>query len=280
MKIRIHPLFLVMLFVFAIFKKFDLILLYLGVVLLHEFGHYLVAKKLGYKLDKMVLLPYGVCLSYNSECFTPKDEIKVALAGPIVNLIIAVLCLALWWLFPTSYAFTYNVCFASVITFLFNLLPAYPLDGGRVLKSLLLTRFTLKSTSKILKVCNVILASVFLIIFIISIFFKINFNYLILAIFIANGIIEFNFESKYKINSIKKSKSHLDKGIEVVFKQYSSRVYLYKIYAKLNRYKLNKIIIQFKNGKEKIFSEDKIEEYILLYGPKSTFEEIFTDLAK
>lgn len=275
MKLRLHPLFLIMIIVFIFLGKFSFISLYLSVVLLHELGHYIVAYKLGYTLGKLYLLPYGVCLSYSSECFTPQDEIKIALAGPLVNLFICILCLASWWIFPITYGITYQICFSSFITFLFNLLPVYPLDGGRILKGIASQKLTTKQIIRVLKCTNIFFSSVFIIIFIISIFYKLNLNYLIISILLISGIFEFKFESRYELNKIKNSKRLLTKGVDVVFKAYSSNVYLYQIFAKLNRFKRTKIIIKFKDGKEKIFDEEQIEKYISLYGAKITFEEIF-----
>lgn len=117
------------------------------VALQHEYAHAYAAEKLGYSLNKIVLMPYGAVLDGDLRSLTVKDEIWVATAGPLCNLATAVFFAALWWFAPTMYAFTDTACFVSLSIALVNLLPAYPLDGGRVLQCLL-TRAYMKKTLK------------------------------------------------------------------------------------------------------------------------------------
>jgi stage IV sporulation protein FB len=76
-----------------------------------------------------------------------KDEITIALWGPLCNLFTAGFFVALWWFSPTMYAFTDTACYSSLSIALVNLLPAYPLDGGRILRCLLVRAFA-KSAKK------------------------------------------------------------------------------------------------------------------------------------
>ena len=68
---------------------------YFFAILLHELGHFLTAKKLGYALSKFSLSPYGVELSYFQQDMNFADEFKIALAGPVVNLVSAFLVVGL-----------------------------------------------------------------------------------------------------------------------------------------------------------------------------------------
>lgn len=146
-KIRLHPLF----FAVGIWHCFDgglfVFLMSCVVALQHEYAHAYAAEKLGYRLHKIVLMPYGAVLDGDLHALTVKDEVSVAVAGPLCNLATAVFFAALWWFAPTMYAFTDTACFVSLSIALVNLLPAYPLDGGRVLQCLL-TRAYLKNTLK------------------------------------------------------------------------------------------------------------------------------------
>ena len=117
------------------------------VALQHEYAHAYAAEKLGYTLHKIVLMPYGAVLDGDLHALTVKDEISVAVAGPLCNLATAVFFAALWWFAPTMYAFTDTACYVSLSIALVNLLPAYPLDGGRVLRCVL-TRAYAKTTLK------------------------------------------------------------------------------------------------------------------------------------
>jgi stage IV sporulation protein FB len=85
-------------------------------------------------------MPYGAVIDGDLTDITLKDEILVALAGPFCNVFTAFGFAALWWFYPTSYAYTDTACFLSLSVALVNLLPAYPLDGGRILKCALTLR--------------------------------------------------------------------------------------------------------------------------------------------
>ncbi len=99
----------------------------------HEFAHALVARRYGFTLDKIVLMPYGAAISVDISGISKKQEIAVCAAGPAANLATAIFFIALWWLYPETYPFTEAAAQVSFSLFLVNLLPAYPLDGGRIL---------------------------------------------------------------------------------------------------------------------------------------------------
>lgn len=88
-------------------------------------------------LDKIVLMPYGAVLSGDMTGISKRAELAVCLAGPLANGATALGFVALWWLYPETYPYTDVAAYISLSLFLVNLLPAYPLDGGRVLRLLL-----------------------------------------------------------------------------------------------------------------------------------------------
>ena len=121
-------------------------------VLLHEFGHILMARRFGIRTPDVILLPIGGVARLERLAEEPKQEFLIALAGPAVTLAIA-LGLALWlggsgipliwpWAGPEiQEASLWQALFSiNVALLLFNLLPAYPMDGGRVLRSVLAVR--------------------------------------------------------------------------------------------------------------------------------------------
>lgn len=132
MKIRIHPLFLAVGLLSALFGGLPVFIICTLTALLHECGHIFCAARLGYECEKINLMPYGAAAVYEIEGISAADEIKLALAGPAVNFALTVAVAGLWWFFPETYAYTDLIFYSNAAMLVFNLLPAYPLDGGRV----------------------------------------------------------------------------------------------------------------------------------------------------
>ena len=137
MYLSIHPMFFLMGIFYCFIGQLPFFLMSVIVAVEHELAHAISASKLGYRLNKIVLMPYGAVIDGDLKEISLKDELSVALAGPFCNLMTAGAFAALWWFYPTAYAYTDTACFLSLSIALVNLLPAYPLDGGRVLKCIL-----------------------------------------------------------------------------------------------------------------------------------------------
>ena len=135
--IRLHPLFLITGILFALTGDLFLFILSTLVALQHECAHAFAAAKLGYTLNRIVLMPFGAVIDGDIKDLSLKDEIYVAVCGPLCNFITALFFVALWWINPDLYAYTDVACYLSLSIAAVNLLPAYPLDGGRILKCLL-----------------------------------------------------------------------------------------------------------------------------------------------
>ena len=146
-RFRIHPLFLLVGVWYACAGELFLFLLSALVALQHECAHAFASAKLGYRLNEIILMPYGAVIDGDLSSISFKDELFVAVCGPLCNFCTALFFLALWWLAPTMYAFTDTACYTSLSIAIINLLPAYPLDGGRILRCAL-GKFFLKKTGK------------------------------------------------------------------------------------------------------------------------------------
>ena len=135
-RIKIKPSFWVFLVVAIVFKQGYFATMYSFAVLLHETSHYIVASKLFYRCKEIQLGIFGAVLYGDFQDVNGVDRIKIALAGPLSNLALCLVCLALWWMAPTTYYYTESFFTANLTMACVNMLPCYPLDGGRVLTGL------------------------------------------------------------------------------------------------------------------------------------------------
>lgn len=138
-RLKVHPLLLLLGLVYYYLGLGMEVLLVLTAVLLHELAHLLVARGMGVTVQEVELLPFGG--QAKIEDFTgldPEREMMVALAGPACSLMVA----GFFYFLTPSLAGNKAHLFMqiNVMMGLFNLLPVLPLDGGRVLRSLLSRR--------------------------------------------------------------------------------------------------------------------------------------------
>ena len=102
-------------------------------VLLHEFGHALAARRYGIPTKDITLLPIGGVARLERMPTDPKQELVVALAGPAVNVVIALALLPI--IAVSDAAFFERLFSTNLFLVAFNLIPAFPMDGGRVLRA-------------------------------------------------------------------------------------------------------------------------------------------------
>ena len=209
LKLKVHPLFVLYGAYAAVCGRLFSFLSVTAVALLHECGHSLYAASVGYRLDRICLMPYGAVVSGEPQTLRKREEILLCLAGPFTNALTVLFFVSLWWFFPETYAFTDTIMQASLAMLVVNLLPAYPLDGGRVAKCVLSKLFSPRAAHIILRVTNLSIAAGMVALFIIS---KFNITFLFFALFLVCSALE---KSPPAVHINFASRAALRRGVEV-----------------------------------------------------------------
>ncbi len=176
-------------------------------VLLHELGHSLVARRFGLETESIILFMLGGVANIKvNDMKTPKSLFEMAFFGPIVSLAIAIVCFLLLFLIPSNlliYKCVLAISAMNVIIAVFNMLPIHPLDGSRVLWSIIWKLTGNKFFSlKIVSVLGIMGGSLIIIdtlssfIFNANIFFGNGMSILMGALIIAMSIIDFKESDK------------------------------------------------------------------------------------
>ena len=137
-----------------------LVVMVFACVLAHEFSHGLKAKSYGIRVADITLYVIGGVASMQRIPREPRLEFSIAIVGPLLNFALALILLVpLYFLFGTqalldpsleSWPQTFvNLFWANIVLGLFNLVPAFPMDGGRILRSLLARRMSFANATRI-----------------------------------------------------------------------------------------------------------------------------------
>lgn len=140
-KIGFSACTLLLLLALLCFADGEMIAVTLAAVTLHEAGHFAAIYCMGERIRRFTVAPWGLNLEFTSEKLSYLKEAVIALCGPLCNLL---LFLAAGFFFPRGGEGKDLFCGINLILCLFNLIPVYPLDGGMILRSLLLQYFSLQ----------------------------------------------------------------------------------------------------------------------------------------
>jgi Zn-dependent protease len=115
-------------------------ILFFGSVLAHEMAHALTARRRGIEVEGITLFLFGGATHARVDSRRPRDELVVSIVGPLTSLVLGGLCLALaqplgWPEKPIGWGFGYLGA-VNILLAAFNMLPGFPLDGGRVLRAI------------------------------------------------------------------------------------------------------------------------------------------------
>ena len=144
MRFRIDLKIFIFLIIFYFTRQIEIYSILMLFALIHELGHFLTGLLVGMQPEKLELMPFGVAISFKIKPEEYNKKIKkgnqleikkilVALAGPITNFIVIVIILNL----NIELFKALTIIYTNFLIVIFNLLPIYPLDGGRILKGIL-----------------------------------------------------------------------------------------------------------------------------------------------
>lgn len=164
-------------------------------VIFHEFTHYFVARYFGFKSGNVEILPFGAVLTVNDfEEASFKEDLIISLSGPIFNLVLAVI-------FYIVYLYFHNTIINSLFLTnaalgIFNLVPALPLDGGRIFRNLMARKIRYRLANFIIIIVSICIGSAFMLYYIYCFFRgQMNLSFGIIALY----IIIYSFREKERI---------------------------------------------------------------------------------
>ena len=148
MSIKLDLKIFLFLFLFLLTSQLEMYLLLMLFAIIHELGHLAAGLILKFKLEEIKLTPVGLQIQFkvsvkeyklnNVKSYTIKKAI-IALAGPLTNFIIATIMIAIAQInIDLQYTYIFSlIVYSNLLIAMFNLIPIYPMDGGRVVKEIL-----------------------------------------------------------------------------------------------------------------------------------------------
>lgn len=270
-KYRIDALFIAIGFYYAFTGKVSIFVAFLVASVLHELAHQVVAKSLGYSRGRVSLMPYGAVLSDASGIMNVSSDIKISLAGVGANLIVIATLLGLWWLFPNAYTYTLDFFRANAFIAIFNIIPAFPLDGARVVLALGKHDYRLLN---VLKAVACVLGALMTILGIISVGYRLNPSLIVTGVFLIFGALLGNERDRYYcvLKSMPQLKDYtmpVEKRRFVV----SGNMKLKSLVRLVKRDSLSEFEL-FVGGKKLLITEKILSDAIKNYSLNATLNEI------
>ncbi|MCB2292526.1 M50 family metallopeptidase [Clostridium algoriphilum] len=182
--IRISKLFIPYIILLIILGFKGELVVAFSFVFIHELMHYLTARILGFSGFDIEILPIGAVLKVKDlDEASAKEDLIISLAGPLFNLVLAAIFFALFTIYNIPYL--HLIYKTNLALGVFNLIPAFPLDGGRILRDILSVKTIYRKANEISIRVSMVLGSVFMFIYFVSVAAqKSNFNLGLISIFI------------------------------------------------------------------------------------------------
>lgn len=191
MRFKIDLKIFLFLILFYFTRQIEIYVTIIIFAIFHEFGHLLAGLAMGMKPEKVELMPYGLSISFR---LTPGDynktilkgnllvlkKILVALAGPITNLVIICISINV----EVGIFSKLMIIYSNLLLILFNLIPLYPLDGGKILKGILHIFLGKKKAEKYINYSSFCILIIITFVASIAVFYMKNISIFLITIFL------------------------------------------------------------------------------------------------
>lgn len=166
-----------------------ILIIELIVVITHELIHYLFALYFGFSGFYMEMSPIGLSINLKDiDEATISQDITISLSAPLINLIFSFVFLFFFKIYEVPVLYQLHMINQAV--FIINIIPAFPLDGGRVLRDIIYVKKNYKASVRITSVISIILGIGIILLYVFFLFFKLNnLSLLIIGIFIISSAI-------------------------------------------------------------------------------------------
>lgn len=211
MKIRIDLKIILFLILFWFTNQVNIYLTIVFFCIIHELGHLIAGLALKLKPENIEITPYGLSikLKTNIKDLNKKlgkgnnlelKKIIIALAGPLTSLILSIIFI---YIDPIIIE-KQDAIYSNILILLFNLIPIYPLDGGRIIKGILHIKFGNRFARKVVNIMSNIIMVILSFIFSMAVFYFQNIAYFLICIFLWCITLEENnkYRNYMKINDI------------------------------------------------------------------------------
>ena len=197
MKIEFHYTYLIIALGFILTGYFPNLIIFTSIIIIHELGHYTIAKINKLNVEKIIIYPYGGLVKMNNPINTSiKKELAVAISGILFQLIYYLIIIILHKQgIIRDYIFNLFAMYnTSILTF--NILPIHPLDGSKILNLLLSTILPFNLSNKL----NIIISIITLILLITINYYQFNYTTILIIGVILDNLIKYRKQLKYIFN--------------------------------------------------------------------------------